>query len=98
MDQLILDFINKYFNNIEQFESDLGTKYIVGHIFGDRYMISQKDLYIVTKRIDGHDLYVAVYENCHQVIELLNKIKDKENLIPNDKAKMLASITGFKTI
>lgn len=98
MDQSIKYIMNKYFTNIEEFETSTNTKYIVGLIFNDRYMISKKEDYIITKRINGRDRYVAVYSSEIEVLQLLNKIKNKEELRPNEQAQLLAMITGIGTI
>src|SRR5436190_1293292 len=98
MNELIVNFLNNNFECVEKFETSSKTKYIIGHIFDDRYMISSNISYIITKRVNNRDLYVSVCDDTPEVLVILNKIKNKNILIPNDKAKMLASITGINTI
>lgn len=97
MDQIIISYIHKHFTNTQIFQSER-TIYLVGYIHGNRYMISKQELYIITKLVDKKDLYIAVCVNMQEVMDLLNQIKNQENIVPNERAKILSSITGVSTI
>lgn len=100
MDPQIIYFLKTHFTNLGAFEkfekfgisdTKTSTQYIRGDIHGDRYTISCHELYIIAKRVDEKDLYLDVCVNAQQVITLLNKIKNQENIVPSEKANILSS-------
>ena len=98
MDTSVVDYLTSNFNSVKQFTTQTNTHYITGEIHGYEYMISIQKFYIITKRVDNKALYVSICDNDTQVIDILNKIKNKENIVPNEKAKLISSITGISTI
>ena len=98
MNQIIIDFMTNDFTDVATSTSSLGTHYVSGIMRGDRYMISKQKFYIITKRIDGTDKYIAVCDGIAEVCNILMAIKNNDRIVANDKAKFLASFTGFDTI
>ena len=98
MDKSIIEIVNKNFINVNIFTTLTNTYYIVGELRDSRYMVSKQTYYIVTKRIDGIDKYMGVYQKFDEVCDLLVCIINNELIIPNEMAKILSSFSGTPTI
>lgn len=98
MDHAITEFLTKNFTEVLVPVSISEVKYISGIIHGDRYLISKHNSYIITKKVNNTDKYMAVLDSCAEVCNLLMAIKNKEVIVANQKAKFLSLMTGFDTI
>src|SRR5436305_15030868 len=98
MDYAITDFMTKNFTNVETTTSSLGIYYVTEMMNYDRYTISKQQFFIITKRINESEKYVAVYHSVTEVCDLLVSIKNNDIIIANEGAKFLASMIGCDTI
>jgi hypothetical protein len=96
MDQ-ITNFFKSYFSNVNEFVVN-NHPYINGEYLDHRYMVSYSAYYIITKRVDNEERYVGVCQNVEQVLNILSFIRDQEPIVVDDVTKMVANMTGCKTV
>ena len=89
MDELIEEFVDNNFKEVERFEAN-GIFYIRVSKNNKTYIISRNKAYIVT--ID--DQYVLVTINPNEIVNVVKKLMDNQTIQVDDFTRMVASLSN----
>lgn len=93
MDKIIVDYMRENSCDFEMFKSPLNTSYVRGTLNGVSYLMSKKEIYMLTK---GEDSILGVYETADGLLADLKKIKSGQTIQPTQFAQFMAMMLGSK--